>query len=82
MSTPTGWFKCKTASGKISVGFSCDHCHLTMLHGIPARGVFHCGKWEKMPLGVLPVYRMPAPRGNGLVGNFGAVSAALVGFDD
>jgi hypothetical protein len=53
-----------------------------MLHGIPARGVFHCGKWEKPPMGVLPVYKMPAPKGNGLVGNFGAVSAAFVGFDD
>lgn len=82
MSIPIGFFRCKNLAGKLSLGFSCSVCKLVVYRGIQERGIFHCGTFQKPPVRQdrLPLYQLPA-RGNGMVGNFGALSGVLIGFD-
>lgn len=84
MNIPNGFFRCKNLAGKISLGFHCSVCKIVVYRGIAdPRGIWHCGSFEKPPMKIerLPVYKIQPPTAHGMVGDFGAVSGVLVGFD-
>jgi hypothetical protein len=83
VNTPKGWFRCKNLRGKITLAFSCGHCRITILRGITdPRGIFHCGKFEKPPQNQdrLPLFNIPRPAAQGLVGDFGNAAGVLIGW--